>query len=159
MTLTLIFWGSLKNRLLGEGGGGLRKNQNRGEDCLQRGRGAQTVCRFEGGWARGGVFLRGEGALIPNAHYGSNSLNNWLITVNIFSNIFIITRFEVVSLFTFTDVVSSLPAVHLKKYFLSCQFICFVSMLQLRNAMTSFACGQNKEHSDLQKVSLSKYYF
>ena len=51
-----------------------------------------------------------------------SNLDNWLIlngTVNIFSNIFVITRYEVVSQFTFTHVVSSLVAVHLKIFSLS----------------------------------------
>ena len=72
------------------------------------------------------IFFYCDGFLI----LWSSSLDNCLIlnsTVNIFSNIFIITRFEAVSQFTFTHVVSSLVAVHLKIYFLSCQLICFAS--------------------------------
>ena len=79
----------------------------------------------------------------------SSSLDNWLIlnsNVNIFSNIFIITRFEVVSLRLLMLSALSLQFI-LKKYFLSWQLISFVSMLQLRNEVTSFTCTWNKGQS------------
>ena len=51
--------------------GGLMKNQYRGGNCLKRGGGAWTVCRFRGSGGVGkkeedGVF---EGGWYPNAHY------------------------------------------------------------------------------------------
>ena len=92
----------------------------------------------------------------------SSSLNNWLIlnsTVNIFSNIFIITRFEVVSQFTFTHVASSPVAVHLKKIFslMPIDLFWFYAPIAQCNDII-WMCAEWRTYHDLQKVSLSKYH-
>ena len=92
----------------------------------------------------------------------TSSLSNWLIlnsTVNIFSNIFIITRFEVVSQFTFTHVASSPVAVHLKKIFslMSIDLFWFYAPIAQCNDII-WMCAEWRTYHDLQKVSLSKYH-
>ena len=90
----------------------------------------------------------------------SSSFNNWFIlnsTVNISTDIFIITRYYYYYYhFIITSQSFYIYSCHqlsrcssFSKNILSCQLICFVSMFQLHNAVTSFAYVWNKEHSTI----------